>query len=331
MRASIIRRVFIYVVLAGLLAANAGCSGSGKKENIPAGDKTELRILFSSDLLGKIRSCGCTIEDVGGLGRRVTYADEVRNSSKNLLIVDAGDAFSLDLSYLKSEAELTFESFNIMGLDVFTPGELEFIFGLEFLQALAENSDFDIVSANIVSTETGEPLFGKTYVIKELEGGLKVGVTGVLDESVRFPGYIDQSMFSVEPAEKSLRSVLPAMRREADFLILLSHMGIERTEDMLSRIKDFDIAVVGHGKPLLKDRHSIGKTLMLATGGLGQYIGSLTLELDGSGNYTEGLLSQVQMSSKKYEIDPRVKELFRIYGLPLSDKEFKKEGKSLKK
>ncbi|MBN2183939.1 MAG: bifunctional metallophosphatase/5'-nucleotidase [Candidatus Krumholzibacteriota bacterium] len=328
MSASKIRIVLSAGVAAGLLVTQQGCSGSEKPEKIPTGPTTELTILFSSDLLGKVRSCGCTLEEVGGLGRRTSYADHVRKSTENLLIVDAGDAFSLDLSYLKSEAELTFESFNIMGLDVFTPGELDFIFGLQFLQTLAENSSFDIVSANMVFTDTGEPLFGKRYVVKEFKGGIKVAVTGILDESVRFPGYIDKSMFRVDPAEKALKSVLPAMKREADFLILLSHMGIERTEDLLSRIADFDIAVVGHGKPLIKDQYLVGKTMMLATGGLGQYIGSISLELDKSGNYTEGLLSQVQLTSKKYQVDPRIEELFHLYELPLTDKEFHKKGKS---
>ena len=324
------RMVVTAAVLAGFFIIQMGCSGAEKSKKITAGT-TELTILFSSDLLGMVRSCGCTIEDVGGLGRRTSFANRVRENAKNLLVLDAGDAFSLDLSYMKSEAELTFESFNIMRLDVFTPGELEFIFGLPFLQALAENSNFDIVSANIVLTETGEPLFGKRYVIKEFKGGLKVAVTGVLDESVRFPGYIDKSTFRVDPAEKALKSILPAMKQEADFLILLSHMGIERTEDLLSRIKDFDIAVVGHGRPLIKDQYMVGKTMMLATGGLGQYIGSITLKLDKSGNYTSGLMSQVHLTSKKYEIDPTIKDLFYLYGLPLTDKEFKKKGKSVKK
>ncbi|MBN2071987.1 MAG: bifunctional metallophosphatase/5'-nucleotidase [Candidatus Krumholzibacteriota bacterium] len=325
-----IRKIVTATLVLAMLISQVGCSGSEKKKRKLSGS-TEITILFSSDMLGKVRSCGCTVLDVGGLGRRTSYADRVRASSKNLLIIDAGDAFSLDLAYLQSEAEITFESFNIMGLDVFTPGELEFIFGLPFLQALAENASFDIVSANIISTETGEPLFGKSFVVKEYEGGIRIAITGVLDEAVRFPGYIDKSGFRVEPAEKTLKKILPAMKREADFLILLSHMGVDRTEDLLTRIQDFDIALVGHGKPLIKEQKMAGRTLLLATGGLGQYIGTITLKISPGGKYTSGLLSQIQLTSEKYEIDPRIRDLFYQYDLPLTDKEFRKKGKSVER
>ena len=83
-------------VLAALVSALAGCSRNGgetKRKTAPA----ELTILFSSDLLGRIRSCGCTVEDVGVLGRRAAYTKRIRSAAKNLLGLDAGDAFSLDM------------------------------------------------------------------------------------------------------------------------------------------------------------------------------------------------------------------------------------------
>lgn len=325
MNRSINRMAAAAAAFAVLASAAAGCSKNGgetKRKTGPA----ELTILFSSDLLGRIRSCGCTVEDVGGLGRRASYTKRIRATAKNLLVLDAGDAFSLDMGYSQAEAEFTFEGFNIIGLDVFTPGEMEFIFGLPYLQALVENSSFDVVSANIVDEGTGEPVFGKRYVVKELKGGLRVAITGVLDDTVRFPGYIDRSRFRVEPAESTLRSLVPSMRKEADFLILLSHMGKERTVDLLGRVEDFDIAIVGHDKPLIKREERVGRTLLLATGGQGQYIGSMTINLDAEGAFTEGRLRQIMLTSKEHEMDPEIAELFRIYGLPLTDKEKARTG-----
>lgn len=313
------------ILLFTFLAAAAGCSDGGskaKRKTKPA----ELTIIFSSDLLGKIRSCGCSVEDIGGLGRRVSYTKRIRAIAKNLLVLDAGDAFSLELSYSKKEAELTFDSYNIMGLDVFTPGEMEFIFGVPYLQSLAASAEFDMVAANVVDIDTGEPLLGPQYVIRELDGGLRVGITGVLDDVLRFPGYIDRSAFRVESAEETLESILPEMKKQADFLILLSHMGKERTVDLLGRIEDFDVAVIGHDKPLIKSDEKVGKTMLLGTGGQGQYIGMITLNLTSTGQYSQGRLRQVQLTSKGHEIDKEVEELFRVYGLPLTDKETKKTG-----
>jgi 2',3'-cyclic-nucleotide 2'-phosphodiesterase (5'-nucleotidase family) len=318
--------VCLFVTLFLSVGIGPGCSDKGEKtDKKPA----ELTILFSNDLLGRIRSCGCVVEDTGGLGRRTTYIKGIQKRAKNLLILDAGDAFSLDLGYTQEEAQLTFDAFDIMGLDVFTPGEMEFIFGLPFLQSLAANVSFDLVAANVILQETGEPVFGKRYVIRELEGGLKIGITGVLDDAMRFPAYIDKSEFRIDPVEKVLRSVVRDMKEEADFLILISHMGKERTEGILEDIEDFDIALVGHGQPGIKGEVKVGKTLLLGTAGEGQYIGNMKLTLGSSGGYTYGRLRHVQLLAKEYGLDRDIEDLFKLYKLPLTDKELKKAGRSI--
>ncbi|MCK4237045.1 MAG: bifunctional metallophosphatase/5'-nucleotidase, partial [Candidatus Krumholzibacteria bacterium] len=233
-----------------------------KKQRKDLISESSLTIIFSSDLLGKIRSCGCAIEDMGGLGRNATYVENMRRSVPNLIVVNVGDVFSLDLSYSKTEAELTFDVFNLMCMDAFTPGELEFIFGLPFLEMLAERANFDILAANVVDSETGETVFGPAYAIRELDGGVRVGITGVLDELIRFPGYVDTSSFKIAPVAKTLRKIMPDLKEESDFLILLSHMGLERSRALAGEIPDFDLIVVGHGKPLIKNTEKIGKTFM---------------------------------------------------------------------
>ena len=105
--------------------------------------------------------------------------------SVDTLVLDAGDAFSLDLSFTKTEAELTLESFSLIGVDVFTPGETEFIFGLPFLKAAADNAEFEVIAANIIDPSTGLPVFGKEYTVITLKGGLRVAITGILDETIK--------------------------------------------------------------------------------------------------------------------------------------------------
>ncbi len=304
-----------------LIAATAmihGCGGEGS--DTEGAGSASVAIIFSSDMLGKIRSCGCAVEDMGGLGRRATYTEKVREGSREVLVLDAGDAFSLDLSFTKKEAELTMESFNLIGVDVFTPGETEFIFGLPFLKAAAENAEFEMIAANIVDPSTGLPVFGKQYTVITLKDGLRIAITGVLDETIKFPAYIDRSAFRIEPVERTLRKVVPLMKRDADVLILLSHMGLDRTRDLLVRVKDFDIAVTGHGKPLMKKTEKVGGTLLLGTGGLGKYLGRVDLELSSSGSMEYGRMRLIPLSDE-IEIHQGIREIFRVYGVPLTDKE----------
>lgn len=309
----------LLAVAALSLAAAAGCSGGGSSGDA-AREPARLTIVFSSDMLGKIRSCGCVDEDAGGLGRRATYTKRMRRQTENLIVLDAGDAFSLDLAYTKDEAGLTLDAFSSMGLDAMTPGENEFIFGLPFLQAAAENASFSMLAANVVDAASGAPVFGEAFIVRSLPGGVRVAVTGVIDETIRFPSYIDRSLFRIEPAAATLQKLLPRIRREADFVILMSHLGIKGTKDLLALVEGIDIAVVGHGKPLMKQTETVGETLLLGTGGLGRYIGRIDLRLDASGSMRYGRMQLIDLVDE-IPLDEEVVGLFREYGLPLTDKE----------
>ena len=209
-----------------------------------------------------------------------------------------------------------------METDVFTPGEMDFIYGLSYLKGAAERTGLDMIAANIVDAETGEPVFGSLYKVVEVEGGLRIGIIGILDDAIRFPGYIDMSLFRVEPVRETLERVLPELKREADFLILLSHLGRERSIELAEEIPEFDLVIVGHGKPLIKQLVQKGKTIVAATG-MGQYLGKIELTLDGSGNYLTGSYSLIRLKAE-IGVHPRVKDLFDYYGLELTEKERKK-------
>jgi len=312
----------ILSVLVVLAIAGTGCS-RGERATDERDHREHLTIIYTSDLLGKVRSCGCAVEDVGGLGRRVSYVEDVRGSVRNLLVFDVGDAFGLDLSYSRAEAELTVDSYELMGLDVFTPGETDFIFGLDFLKDLAERATFDIVAANILDPATGKPVFGPRYVVRELKDGIRIGVTGVLDDAIRFPGYIDTSHFTVAPPEETLREVITEMKREADILILLSHMGLERSRVVAGAFGEFDLIIVGHGKPIIKKTEQVGETVLLATGGLGQYIGRCDLSVTDSGEF-QLVRMKIEALVDEIPIHEGVRMLFESYGLPLTDKDMKK-------
>jgi 2',3'-cyclic-nucleotide 2'-phosphodiesterase (5'-nucleotidase family) len=305
------------LILCVALAPACGNKGPHKR---PAAKPDELTVIFSSDLLGKIRSCGCATKDMGGLGRWATFTEGVRASVDNLIVADAGDAFGTELSFTGKEAELTFDAMNVIGLDAFTPGETEFVFGLPFLQELASRASFAIVSANIVDPVTGQRIFGAPFIVKTLKGGMRVAITGVLDDAIRFPAYIDTSKFKVLPAFETLKGLIPEMKAQADFLIVLSHMGLERSVQLALEIPDFDLVIVGHGKPAIKKLEKEGKTIMLATGGTGKFLGQIDLLLSGTGEVTDGELKLVPLEDS-IPLDQKVVDLFTQYGVPLTDKE----------
>ena len=324
-RCGALRNGCLIALLSVFVVSPFSCGGDREKRST---EKVELTVLFSSDLLGRIRSCGCAVNDDGGLGRRATYIEKARKWYPNLIVLDAGDAMGLELSYSQDEADLTWDALALMGTDAFTPGEIDFIYGLPYLKRVADKTGLDMLAANVVDAETGEPVFGSHYKVIEIEGGIRVGVIGVLDDAIRFPGYIDQSSFRVEPVEDTLRRVLLELKKEADFLILLSHLGQERSIELASRVPDFDLVIVGHGKPLIKKLIQKGKTIVVATGS-GRYLGRIELTLDGSGKYLGGTYDLVALE-EELGIDRRIKDLFDYYGVDLSEKDEKEKRENIR-
>lgn len=297
------------------------CSGENGKE---FEDPTEITLIFSSDLRGNIRSCGCAVQDMGGLGRMATYVKGVMAEPGNVLYLTSGDNFSSDFSFTRDMGDLVMESFDFMGLDIYTPGEYEFVFGLDYLKGIQTAYSFDMIVANLVNSSDGQPVFSPEYLVREMDTGLRIAITGVLDDSIVFPGYIDNSGFRVEPAEEALRKVIPGMQQEADLLFLICHMGLEEAEKLLSRVDVFDVAILGHDKPKLDRIVTVGKTVLLGAGGQGKYMGRLNYLIDRKGEIEQSTVKLIPLSDD-IGIHSGIKRLFDSYGIELTDKEARKK------
>ena len=75
------------------------------------GKPERLAIVYTNDVRGEIRSCGCASHDLGGLGRRTTFMRVFRDTTTaDVLLVVAGDFFSASINYGKEKAELAMKS-----------------------------------------------------------------------------------------------------------------------------------------------------------------------------------------------------------------------------
>ncbi|MCD6379294.1 bifunctional metallophosphatase/5'-nucleotidase [bacterium] len=316
-------RLILLLIILLVFSLVVSCSEENKKEKHKLKSRTKLTILFTSGLHGNIRSCGCAVQDMGGLGRMVTFVKRTRSKSPNSIFLDCGDDFSLDLSFTKDRANLIMECYEVMELDVFTPGEAEFIFGLDYLNDVADVFSFDVMVANLVYTKDGKRVFEPAYIIKEFDSGLKVGITGVLDDSIRFPDYINRSKFRLDPAVETLNSVAVRMKKEVDFLVVLSHMELDNTRRFLEQVPLFDIAITGHGNSKIDKVEKVGETLLLGVGGKGKFVGKLELEISKKGE-VEYAAVKLEPLKTEMPIDDEVKRIFHSHGVALTDKE---EGK----
>lgn len=279
---------FISFVLIGTLAlAGAGCSNGAANEagganesnaastssgasdtsqipavlELPASSEVkameDIVILYTNDV-------HCAVET--NLGYR--SVELVRNSlegvGKNVILVDSGDSIQGDYIGSLTDGEAIIEIMNSLGYDAMALGNHEFDYGVDRLQELDTIADFDFVSCNFIDKETGNTVF-KPYSMVECDG-VKFAFIGISTPDTfksSTPAYFQDEdgnfiydMCGDETGDLLAQTVTQtaAQAREdgADYVIALSHLGIESTlspytsSELIPMISGVDAYLDGH-------------------------------------------------------------------------------------
>ena len=226
---------------------------------------------------------------LGGVIERAAYIDSVRAAvgERNLLLVDAGD-FSQGSSYftiLKGDLEV--EVMNAMGYDVSALGNHEFDNGSEDLARRLSKAKFDVVCANYDFSGSRLGKLVKPYTVVR-KAGRKIGIIGLLVDVTKV---VDKSVAGelkyMDPAETVNRYSAILKEKGCDLVIVLSHLGIEKSDFTDIRLAeashDVDMIIGGHSHTFLEEpvyvKDADGDDVMIVTDGCwGLYVGKLEVE-----------------------------------------------------
>lgn len=225
-----------------------------------------------------------------GMAARKALIDNIReevvlNDGRSLLF-SAGDINTgTPISDLLN-AEPDFKGMNLLQYDAMVLGDHEFDHSRDILLQQQVWAGIPFLSANVISKETGQPLFD-AYKIFEVED-LKIAVVGFTTEDIlktANPEYLQD--LEIIPTLKAAEKLVPKLRRQADLVVALTHIGYyedgnngeHATGDVtLARsIPGIDVIVGGHSQtPLVKADQQNG-SLIVQAHKWGQQIGRLDL------------------------------------------------------
>ncbi|MDP9590227.1 UNVERIFIED_ORG: 5'-nucleotidase [Shinella zoogloeoides] len=245
----------------GLLAASLIALSSGS-----ALADYELNILHINDLHSRIEAINkydstCTAEEdgknecFGGIARVKTAIDNARkaltDAKANVLVLDAGDQFQGSLFYTTYKSQAVAEFMNGIGFDAMAVGNHEFDDGPEELAKFLDQVKFPVISGNTVAgADTPIANRIKGYVVKEI-GGEKVAVVSVLATDTGETSSPGKGVF-FEDEITYLKSVIPTIEAEGvNKIILLSHVGYKRDQEIAAAVDGIDVIVGGHSHTLL--------------------------------------------------------------------------------
>lgn len=206
-----------------------------------------------------------------------------RDTAQLVVLVDAGDRWTgnayVDMAATPGMPMIAL--MNRLGYDVATLGNHEFDHGQAFLGRMIDSMDFEVVCANVVSDTCTFPQLPPYVVIEE--DGVRIGFVGVVT-NYEGPGHPAGNAASFEGLEfpdpqRMAMKYAAELRPKVDVLVLVSHMGDDRDEELLGKETLFDAVIGGHTH-VLRDT-VVNGTLLTQTGKNLANVGVTVIKLRG--------------------------------------------------
>ena len=241
------KKMYIMLVLAGMLMCIFSCSSPSEK-TLKNG---KLTIIYSGNIGARYDPCGCRIP-LGGLARRSTAFEAIKQNGRNVLALDSGallyERHQLYPPYevtMRMTANLMVEMIEKIGIDAVNVSSMDLANSVDSLLAVDKVTSWAWLSANIVWKDSNELVF-KPDIIRTVDG-LRIGIFGLIDLTSRgIPLINDNYPIKALDPFKAAKREIEKLKNETDLIIALAYMEKDRAEELVGEVDGIDIIIQGH-------------------------------------------------------------------------------------
>jgi len=274
----------------------------------------KLVVLHTNDIHGHLAAYPLKKNGplIGGYARMFTYISEVRKNNKHVFLLSAGDIYQGTVYFSIFLGIPDIEFMNKMKYTAMCLGNHEFGIDFPYQRKVFNKVSFPIVCCNIEASKI-HPLYGhfKPYIIKEIvheDKIYKIGIIGVITEDLyelvashRLKG------ITVKPMLKTVAEFVKKLKKECDFIIVLSHIGLGPDLELAATVNNIDLIVGGHSHhelhhPIQLINPSGYTTYIVQAGEHGAHIGKVDIELQ----FKNGKLEK-KVKGKLIRLDENIK------------------------
>ncbi|GAB4034763.1 metallophosphatase [Spirosoma jeollabukense] len=217
---------------------------------------SSLTILHTNDVHSRLDPFpmdGSRNAGKGGVTRRATLIQKIRQEQKNVLVFDAGDIFQGTPYFNLYKGEPEILAMDRLGYDAGTIGNHDFDGGIENMVTQFGKATFPLLIANYDFKNT--VMDGKTMPYKVFEkDGIRVGVFGL---GIQPAGLIPQNAYKetkyLDPIDIGNDTAATLRNdKKCDYVICLSHLGFKYNEPTVSdnvlaaKTRNIDLIIGGH-------------------------------------------------------------------------------------
>ncbi|MCF7809351.1 hypothetical protein K9N50_00030 [bacterium] len=239
-------------------------------------DENSVSIIISGLYRGRVDGCRCQGSYSGGFPR---YVSSLRKEfgTENPAGLDCGQILDLDFEGGRERSRCAIFGLAKTGLKVIGVAPRDLFYGVEFLQQTADSAGIEIVSANLIDAETGQPLF-KRWMLVSVKG-INLAVTSLVNfqPGRRYTAPIGWTTVSPDSVIDDLLKLKP---EEADYSVLLTDMAESDLRVFLTTYPQFDLAFTSSRKVDASSPFKVEKCLIAHPEADGRYISWIEIKRD---------------------------------------------------
>lgn len=247
------RRHLLRLLLASPFLARAASADPSK----PFSDTKQFTLLHSNDPHGHLLpfsypdkvAPGSYIaqmpahRNIGGLAHRAAAIQKIKKREKNVKVFDCGDAMDGTPFSVEYLGKADYDAMSLAGFDYGTLGNHDFNMTAAQFKEMVGHIKYPIYLANVYNQSDDKPAF-TPFVIENWDG-VRVAIFGLTTYSTRTYKALAEAYKIREPMSVA-RELVPALRKQADLLVLISHNGYDEDVKMAQEIPGIDVIVGAH-------------------------------------------------------------------------------------
>lgn len=225
-------------------------------------DLLRLTIVHTNDMHSQIEAFPIGHKKyprMGGMAKRASMINTIRNESSNVLVLDSGDIFQGTPYFNLFGGEVELKLMSEMGYDCATMGNHDFDNGLDGFDKMLPNANFPFVTSNYDFSDTVLYRKTKQYEIFR-RGSLKIGIFGI---GIKLNGLVSKELYGntihLDEIETANSTAKILVDRGCDFVICLSHIGYHYDNnkicdlDLAKKTCNIDLILGGHTHTFLNE------------------------------------------------------------------------------
>jgi 2',3'-cyclic-nucleotide 2'-phosphodiesterase (5'-nucleotidase family) len=230
-------------------------------------------VLHTNDLHGKLTKAAAT---------RIAME---RSSTPNSILLDCGDAVSSGNIYYRPGGEPILARMSDLGYDAMSMGNREFHFLKAGLHSKASLARFPILSANL----HGRPSDGNLPSLPSVNltvNEIRIAIFGLTVPMITREMFVSKfSPYRFDDPIATASKIVPDLRRECDFLIALTHIGLQKDMELAESVRGIDLVVGGHTHMVLSEPKFVGTTAIVQAGSWGRFLGRTEIARSSNGGW----------------------------------------------